>query len=437
MFDEQAAEFIVGQTFNYPWPQVFRGKQQTVVATESTVYLLDEQGATLSSISLTKDVSTVTAGGLWQFVDLYNAFMLVDDRGVIFYNPQLGFVSSAPTSTIHRWNTGWRIGAACEHEGRFFFGNFTSNIWSSLRQNDVIYTSRGGGDVLTQLFTPPEVSQTFTTEDFYDRVLRRKDSGIVPLKSQGPVWALKPIGRAVAAYTDSGVSLLTMAGTYVGEQKIYSGGIFARGAVCASERSQVFIDEQCCLWRIGADLGMQRLGYEEHLKGSIGPAVQIFYDSQYDEYHICDQGASFVLTSEGLGESNFTYCGLFNTQGNLQGVGGLAVGTECYIETALMDFNTRGIKKITSVEVMGEFLTDLQVRVGYRYDNHSDLSYGVYVSSPIDGRAFPHVSGKELSLACKFTGEPRSKVSAIRINWQYHDKTTMRSNYYAGATPNA
>lgn len=177
-----------GITVSWPFPQFYRGKQLSLLMTETAVYIINETAWTgalpatsLNVFSMDGAYTIVGGGGPWHVIDLGNHVILINDTNVLY-----------ATST-ELWGTTqacFRCGA--EFHGRVVLSGFETDTYAraqwqaiarlintldaevtlSLTQNSVFWSSYGGMDFLFLLmpylaiYGPIAISQLATQTVF-------------------------------------------------------------------------------------------------------------------------------------------------------------------------------------------------------------------------------------------------------------------------------
>lgn len=129
---ELTAESI---TISHPFPQVFKGKHETLLLTATGLWTVDEDTSLLTAVTTfdpdtpasTKNIET---GGVWQFADFHNTWFLYNGVSIVFKS---GHIDSTKvfTADIYTFNTG------CNYKGRSIIGGFGStdinqnSFWSN------------------------------------------------------------------------------------------------------------------------------------------------------------------------------------------------------------------------------------------------------------------------------------------------------------------
>ena len=444
-------------TIGHPFPQLFRGRETTILADETKLYWVDESDWSLTEITIydaynIKVTKAITAGGPWQFADFGTNWMLFNGSCVVFNGPY-----GTPLRVVVQDSV--TMNAGCAHRGRgilagFNPSNFWRDDWQSLwdtwlgnlstgitvdesmkmGSNFVMWTTIGGGDLYWTFYPEFAVeghvpSSHSETRTLLMDTLKRNEWGFMPMPWQGTVLVVKPLGKDLMVYGDGGISILTPymepAPTY-GLQHIMSIGIAGRGAVGGDDNTHVFLDEAGFLWKVEKGGVAKRLGYKEYLYSMLGNDVVISYDKQEDEFYICDNNKGFVLTDRGLGEMNQLVNSLGFTDGGLVGMFESVSDNEARIVTDVLDMDYRSIKNLEVIEVGVDTAQKVEVAVDYRYRKSGSFVRSSFKELNGEGVARATVAGLEFRLAVKADGFSDVNVDYINAKWKLVDKRSVR-----------
>jgi hypothetical protein len=395
----------------HPYPQIFKGKGVTLLATDTKVYTVDESTWTLTQIT-TYDMydqgtpkSISAGGGPWQFIDFHTTWFLVKAGSVVIqtsWNSSKVFVEETVTTTT-----------GCDWRGRMLLGGFDStDYWSAAWQtqwaswytkgagygytigapesNWIWWSSIGGGDLL-HLYDPTmavtgvnEASGiTLSGHDSDSPIAldyaRRSEAGFMPMDWQGTVQCLKPMKDVVMVYGTDGISAVKAypepVPTFGLEEHLLRIGIASRTAVGGDYRQHVFVDNTGVLWSVAQNLQMTRLGYEEFLSPMLGNEITVVHDPSRNYFYISDNTSGYVLTDTGFAETPQLVTSGFQAEGALVGISG--DGSETADATIIFDMLDRSLREPQTLEEVDFSLTDtdgLNVTVYYRYDKSQAFS---------------------------------------------------------------
>jgi len=460
---EPVTDTGLGITISFPFPQLFLGALDTILADETVLYSVNRSAWTKSSISLT---GSITPGqGPWQFVDMHNTWLLFNGLATVIRADFSKIGGTAQATTVKEIPV---VSTGCYHSGRLILGGFTpanvfqddwqnlfdtyqavlpSNVFSDpvLGNNWVMWSSIGGGDALwlffpNQIIGGPDIGGTYSTYDrsslrsFIHEALQRNELGFMPMPWSGRVISTQPLGNHVIVYGENGISAITRYSdptpTY-GLTELLNFGILGRGSVGVASDHHTFIDEAGFLWRIDADLNYKRLGYGNLLANLNASLTTIQYDHLYQEHYISDGILGYILTSQGLGEYKQVVTSVHNVGGELLGVSKVLSG-DGLITTKSIDFGFRGIKHVVSAEVLAENIDSsnaITVAIDYRTNPNSAFVRTSFISVNQEMIAHIHTSGNEFRFVIKTADYSKVTITGLVIRYRSDDTRNIRSRY--------
>lgn len=449
-------------TYDWPWPQLFRGKEVLLAAENQAIYTpsfnseywSDHASTTpgdAKAIYQAKDVTTSFTipsasqeEGIWHFVDFGEVWALVRPNCTLFKGKHrettgngtdviLGQGTSDDSYVVMRTACDYKDGRAFAggFDGSHFWGNDWKYIWrewagqqqtgvhfdlESVDSNWVMWSKEGGGDLLW-MFLPDYAynptgtlssypNQTTPSEPILLTYLKNGDMGMMPMPWSGNVEMVKQLGDAVMVYGSNGISALVPTGNIYQPftvQRIFDTvGINGRGAAGGDKFNHVFIDSvNNELWHIDSQLKLQRLGYREFLTYT----SIISYDQLEQDFYISSNTAgAYILTRNG---------GFCNVKQNVMSViheanelvasvNTMTGGENGYaiIKTDKLDMGTRALKNINMVEIGGEFddSTNMSVSIHYRYDGTGAFTESTNMTVSNGGLAPFNLSGVEFQI---------------------------------------
>lgn len=447
-----------GESVSHPFPQLFRGSQKTLLFSETKVYDVNESTWALTPHTLVdlagSGTTIASGGGAWQFADFGTAWWAFNGVTTVFYAEYGG-------SFATRVDTSVPVQTGCAHRGRAIFGGFdSSNYWNStwdtniagwtdayisnpsglsingIGSNFVSWSSIGGGDTMGMLYPDLMVeghekylaSGHDSTRPIFFDFLDRNECGFMPMDWQGSVWCVKPLGDNVVVYGNNGISALIQASGPVptfGLHPIAKYGIASRTAVGGDENGHVFLDSSGTLWYMGANLQPQRLDYKDTLQQFVGDDISIVQDPQENEFHITGTHTTegrkvYTLTETGLYRHKHAPTSAFFLSGGMVGIYETLSNFDTVdIRTDTIDFETRSIKTIHSVELSSSVSSNLSCRIFYRADSSSDWSYTSILPFDSKGRVDILASGVEFQIQIYDSDYTNfDRIDYIRVNWR-------------------
>ena len=439
-------------TKSFPFPQLIRGKGVTLLATANILYEVDESDWTLTELTLSADI---LGTGLWHFIDMYNFWFLFNGTEIV-YKTNIGALEGG--DPIIKVASSPTIQTGCYHRGRAFMAGFDTNFWSddwshilrkwkedisphikvddSITGNYVLWSTIGGGDTLFLLrpdlmIEGPSESVTGTFD--FPRIMeyfKRNEMGLMPMPWQGTVRVVKPLGKNVIVYGDDGISALIQVSDPTptfGLQHLLSVGIAGRGAVGGTEKEHVFLDNAGFLWRLGVDLRLEKLDYQEYLINYLDVDMAISYDDIEDEYYICSASDNMILTRKGLGQGVETFSSLYNVAGSLVAIPTTISGrTSSIVVTDSFDLGLRGIKNLSFVDLGIVSTEDVEVAIDYKYNKASAFARTPYVTLNAEGWAYINTSGIEFRLVIKCDDYTKPKITYANVRYKRIDNREVR-----------
>ena len=464
--------FSSSPTVAYPFPQLFRGKEVTLLCFENTIYTVTETaGAWTTSLITTYDYASTgstkaiaTGGGIWQFIDYgADAWFLFNGNEVVFKSRHLEF--SGGTAKVFVQDD-IDINTGCYHMGRHLTGGFNeSNFWNSdwqtfftiwtdkitavnadipidathgLGQNYVMGSAIGGGDVLGHFY--PDISIKGITEEqtsakplFLD-MLERNDAFFMPMPTPGKVMCVKPLGKNVIVYSEDGITALQFSlsptPTY-GVKQLKSFGIYERGAVGGDDFMHTFVNTSGDVFTITPDLDVKRLGYKEFIGGMVGNSMLVSQDPLLKDIYISSASDCYLLTSEGLGQTSEIVTSVAMAEGGLVGVSKAISGqTDFLICSDKVDMGYKGIKMIQSIEVAIDTEDPVYVAVDYRNNKNAAYTRTAFIYTSPEGQAVIPIAGIDFRIVVKVPYVDSTnwyvEPDYVLVHWKSIDKRFRR-----------
>lgn len=468
LYEDITNPFQSAPTVAYPFPQLFRGKEVTLLCFETAIYTVTETaGAWTTTLITTYDYastgntkSIATGGGIWQFIDYgADSWFLFNGQDVVFKSRHLEFSGGSAKVFVQ---DDIDINTGCYHMGRHITGGFNeSNYWNSdwqtffdtwlakvaavnadlpldatlaLGQNYVSWSSIGGGNVLGHFY--PTLSIDGITDEYSDAeplfldMLERNDSGYVPMPTPGKVMCVKPLGKNVIVYSEDGITALQFAEkptpTY-GVKQLKDFGIYERGAVGGDDFQHTFVDTSGDIWTITPDLEIKRLGYKEFIGGMVGDSMLVSQDPLLKDIYISSDSDCYLLTSEGLGQTSELVTSLAYAEGGLVGVRKTITGRgDLLLVFHQRDMGYKGIKMAQSIEVGIDTGEAVYVAIDYRHSKADLYTRTGFVLLSPEGVATIPVSGIDFRYVVKVVNATSADIDYILVHWKAIDKRFRR-----------
>ena len=381
---------------DFPFPQVFVGREQTLLVYEDTVNIFHPasgfQGRLLTYDADNPLVSMgIISGGSWHFVDLGKLFILSNGNCLVFRDNTNFDYNNLPTvkttSTVV-------LSAICEWRGRIFSGGFRPNLhWKAawedvlegyrgnervpdvlrnmsydLKENFVLWSTVGTSDLSFRwLVYPSEGLQGIDSASVTDiegvaidtysggksplqEAALRNEFGMMQMPFQGPPLAIVPHAQGVVVYGTEGIVLLRHEASVSTFGKVVLSrevGIAGRGAVAGNESTHCFIDSKGCLCLLNSEAKITALGYEEFFGPLLSQEIIVSLqdDIKEPEFYICTKDEGFCLTTTGLGQQyqKITSVGTFGGSVAVVSLNDRNRGMQ--LEISDFDGNVQGLKQ--------------------------------------------------------------------------------------------
>lgn len=445
--------FSPAKSVSFPFPQLLRGKSVTLLAEESALSLVDESDYSETSLSLVdKDgnAASITSDGTWHLADLEDAWYATNGTSLVF---KTGLQKMAGAADVY-YVEDLGIRSVCEHQGRVICGGLSSGFWSGLSSifdswksgsepagvdlpyneltdNWVAYSTPGFADIpLWTIWPSGETYDLAPTADDMLRRFRSNSLGWLPMPFQGAVQRVMSLGQHVIVYGEDGVVALTPltgeAPTFRQRTVLRGTGLYDRGSVGGDQLEHVFLDTRGDLWRLGADLGLEKLGYAEYLSQLNVGDVAVSLNSQDRKYYV--SGAeNFVLSGTGLsGPTPEKVTSGYFLEGGFVGLAEDDGDTAVALKTAPFDMSVKGIKRVNFVEVQLETDQDVELALEYKYDNTGTWTQSRWIPLNTHGFAYFGVSGTEFRLMLKLADYSGLKIDYVIVGYQTSDKRARR-----------
>ena len=445
LYEKITDPFSSAPTVNFPFPQLFRGKEVTLLCFENTIYTVTETaGAWTTTLITTYDYADTgntkaiaTGGGIWQFVDYgADSWFLFNGLEVIFKRRHLEFAAGANKVFVQ---DDIDINTGCTHMGRHITGGFNaSNFWNAdwqtffdtwlakvtatnsaipldgtlgLGENYVMWSAIGGGDILGHFYSEIGIKGITLEQDAADPmfldILERNDSGYVPMPTPGKVLCVKPFGKNVIVYSEDGITALQFSlspiPTY-GVKQLTSFGIYERGAVGGDDLQHTFVDTSGNVHIINENLEVKRLGYTEYIGGMVGDSMLVTQDPLLKDIYISSDSDCYLLSDSGLGQASELVTSIDMAEGGRIGVSKVLTATgrkDFLICSHQRDMGYRGFKMIQSLEVGIDTADPVYVAIDYRHSKSDGYTRTGFVLCSPEGVAVIPATGIDFRYVVK------------------------------------
>ena len=449
---------------SWPFPQLFKGKQVTLLAGANSISQLDGSWAptVISPVDYKQPGTAYALAGStsgWQFVDCFGTWVLMNGVDMLFSTGERALYGLEAKVFGQRAIT---IGTGCHFQGRLIFAGFNPvNYWSAewqafwsewstkiasgfslptvMQSNFVTWSTVGGEDAFWPLDLDRAQLGLATGADYGGEkpylldVLSRGDSGFMPLHGQGSIVRVEALANSVMLYGDQAIGALVptqisyadhMINTF-GYKHLANFGVASRTAVGGDSRRHVFVDANGYLWAAMDSEGgptIERLGFREFLLPVVNEAFAISHEPNEDEVWIATSTVGFVLTASGLVQCSQRPTSLCADGGPRAS----ASPTSFAAMTDRFDMGQRGWKRLTFAGVSSVGLTGLDMRSVSYHDASATPHIGSWVPANTAGTAFLGASGQAFALAFRGTLGDGAKIDDITIRWQASDQRFVR-----------
>ena len=439
-------------TVSWPYPQVFFGMDETVVATATTIYSVNEE----ASWDLTTIVSGITQGTGWQFADFGDFWVMFNGVEIVLRDRAGATVYTSPVAE-----------AGTCHMGRLFWGGFSSGFWSTawraeltrwlakeptgltgsfeMSENYVFWGMPGGGDFKCWLTDPTSISYPIVgpggpgggydlERPFYQDLLRQRTIGWSPMPWKGRVMALHGLGPNIVVCGSSGISALTPLDAGYGVKELTNEvGIIGRLAAKKGDDKTgiMLVGADHAIYRVAPDLQFTRLGYEHHLEDlDLGTVVN--YDKRWKEFYFSNPKRCFVLSPDGMGESHRSVTSLSRQNGQLLGpsMAGTESKDQIELETETFRMGSGSFKMLRSAILGVNKIQNLSARAVFRSDPNRKFRVGK--SHRVNKSGSARLDTSAVDFRVNIQGDAVDDSAAItdfRCRWQITDNRDVRGLY--------
>lgn len=465
-----------GLALDWPYPQIFRGQDQTIIASKEGIYTVNESDWSVSQLDVYNAYNIDTAEALaigepWQFVDMNKAWMLLNSTSVVFM-PGNNEMFGSDRKVLSQAEIGIRAG--CYFKGRVLLGGFNPTTfwhdqwkafwldWSQRRElgivppfeigeNYVWWSTIGGGDVFSLIYPNLGITGLLNddTVNDYERplifdLLLRNECGMMPV-GKGAVRVIKPLGDSVIVYTDSGLYAMTPVGdpipTFgmrpiagIGTAMAVPGGVANGIAVAGDSRQHVFVDQSGTLWSVKPDLSLVKLGYREFFYQMLENEIMAsFSPDDGGKWFFSDNNHTFLFKNSGLSEVDQMITSCDMADGGTVGMCDEAGSRDhsFVLASGDIDFGFRGIKHIHSIELSTNSTSNLYVCIFYKFDKaEEEYKQTSWRRVNKEGWAVVSCSGVDFRIGVR--GDSFTEVEPpdyITVRWSLVDKRDQRGQY--------
>ena len=396
---------------NWPWPKIYFGRNYTLafvigLSSELWVYELycttgDAWTATaIKSLGAIANIDSVSIADFGEFYAV-SKFGITSNVAYLdgFLRDPSARIVDLPTSSVPSFGT------CCNFNGQAIIGcikHSDDDHWGDLGYNSVAWSRIGRFNFRIAPIGDGDVGQD-------GKLWLQPDAGYMNMSwgewRTGIVHKVKKLGKGVMVYGDGGSSFLHP----VNEPTVTFGlkdsvgpGVLSANHVAGDENGHISIDQDNELWKV-SDSGFEKLGYKDYLDSLTNADIHISYVPGRQRYYISDGSTGFCLTPYGMYENHQLASSVGLYRGTLAGFFIDSADYKARVETDRFDFNQRGMKTISGIEVGGSFYdaadTALEVSLKYRYDHKSTtFSQTGWVDLNPEGEAVIPVTAPEVKM---------------------------------------
>ena len=427
----------------WPYPQIYYGDYYTlafaiVAATSDCSAGLPAADGNLVMFELVNDSNVWTATAMYDFGNpSYIDQLDVMDFGQFYTASAFGYNGATAVHTAIRRNPGTgaplitalattnapKFITGCNFNGQAVIGGINSSDanWSALGLSGVAWSSIGYFD--------------FRPYDAYNVAGYRR----MPWENggKGIVYKVYSLGKGVMVLGDGGQAFLYPAdkpAITFGMKRLSGAGIRSGNHVAGDENILCYIDRNYDLWRIGADLKAEKLGYREYMKALVTHANRTLmsYVPARKRFYISNGNEGYVLTEQGLYTTDQLVTSAGDYKGTLCGFWADGDDVEIRFGTDRLDFGTQGLKTFEGLEFGVHYdATDAKLSANldflYDYNATSFNSVGWTDLSPL-GQLTKRVTAREFRVKLKGTTYKSATFNfdSIMAKVKFPDKRTIR-----------
>jgi hypothetical protein len=253
------------------------------------------------------------------------------------------------------------------------------------------------------------------------------DAGFRPMEWGGYVYQVKRLGGNVVIYGKVGITMAMPVGEPAptfGFKELANFGIKNKTAVCGDEFVHFFINHIGALYKLTTN-GLEYLGYEEFLFPLVNPVI--IYDDVDNRLYIGDSTSGYIYNDTSLTGGYAGMTGLLRIDYLKAGIGPSEIVIQpVSICTDVMDFRSRGLKTIESMQFGVNSSKHLYAAIDYRYSKDKAFKTSRWTKVNDDGIANLRVAGVEFRIRLKALEYGEFELSYINIQFKPFDKRSVR-----------
>ena len=318
-------------------------------------------------------------------------------------------------------------------------GTFTETLVAAANSANLIFTSAsfaGNIDTVSMVLVPTDAYAGTMTP--WREIMQRNEFGLAPMPWQGTVLHQRRLGDVVMCYGDGGMSALVPFSSPVATFGVRDPqnigrtvGIASRSAVGGNIDGHVFVDASGEVWRMGANLQAERLGYGHIFSEFLDNDIIVSHDPQRNEFYIAgspDSAACYVLTETGLGKAPWAPTQVSFAQGGLVSI--LLGDTSPDVQVETNKFGARRRKHIDQILTVTLTTVDTDptgwsVIVEYRFRKSKSFLQSASVACDARGVARMNISGLEFRVLLTHPDRTKADLDAVEIEMAHGGRRSL------------
>lgn len=450
-------------SMSWPHPQIMNGEHNKLLMNKTTIHQMDPSNyATATALTYDTtgngDSAPATSSNPWELASFTeNVWFATNITNLAFNMPAID--TPASKCFVINASGAWSCNTLTNHHGRLVMGGVAAgggggalpttltdffDEWkamdhsehvtigenTALGKNCLVYSEMGGGarDVPFFAFMSMFEYEGTPSAAVIGMIRSNIDQGLIgfyPLRSEGDIVRLLPLGNDLIAYTTSGVYSLRQTEMGYIEQEVLNIGVRYSGHVGGSESEHLFITQQNDVYRWRAGSGPEKLNYAEFIATMTAANIVVCHDPDEGYFTIADGTKCFTRTLTGFAKTD---CIIPSSLARLQNYTGLAgtpineAGTvPASLTTDLFDGGFRNVHEITYVNIATaeSDTNDWAIEVGWRMNKQDAITWTDPQDFDDRGKARVNVSGTEFQL--RLTADDRTAVDLDRIDVEFRD----------------
>ena len=403
---------LVGISADYPFPQIFFGFRHWVCCTRDKVYTINGDYTVTLQLDLSVYYNSFPTApqGVWRMADFHDYVVLTNGGVTINYDPVSGIWEYNDVATMPT------LGTVCNYNGQ---------LVGSGREAIV-------GDPKTTHPDASEVDSNYLLWGKIGAASFRLDQGNVsgyrPMPWYGEIYHVMKLGNpgVVVVYGASGIAIIKFEGVAPGIIETFDFGIASRGAVGGGVNFHGLVDTAGNFRVLTKDLKMSEPEYQEYFSPMLGDEIIVSHNPTMDEIYITNGEVGYVYTKYGLGQVSILPTTLGVMAGVLRGVVVDSGDNSGHLTSDVIDFGTRGMKTIDTVEVGGVCPSGLQVAISYRYSNEAAFEDTGWVDANPQGVVTIPCKGVDFKIKINCASYLGLEIKYVKARVKFDDKRFVR-----------